>query len=212
MGIAIPTNFEKDLKDLGPICYLCIAENTSEDLQGKELRVNCTRCDKPYCNVHASKTDPQFCQNCCRDFQAIQTIQYKCGVEEVRIVDPNGQKEDTVARLPYKEKYKQIRLMGTDWLFYETSIAAMTDAQLEAALQWHKAAVSEIEIEVTERKISKAQALAKLPTPKVTNIARKQPDQARTLAKASNMLDSFVKTFGKEALAQALEILQKKSS
>ncbi len=212
MGISIPVNFEQDIRDLGPICYLCIVEKTEESLQGKELRVNCTKCDRPYCNNHSSGTDPQFCRDCCRDFQAIQTTQFKCGVQEMIVIDPSGQKEDTVVRLPYKEKYKQIRLLGTDWLFYETSIAAMTDNQLEAALQWHKAAVSEIEIEVTERKIKKAQALAKLPTPKVTNISRKQPDQQKLMNKATNMLETFKATFGADVLAQALELLKKKGT
>lgn len=209
MGIAIPPNFASDIRDLGPLCYICVDKKTEPEQQGKETRINCTRCDRPYCNNHASKVDPQFCEGCLTDFQVIEKHQTYRGIEEFVVTDPNGEKEDSVIRIPYKTRFKQISLMGTDWLFYETAISAMSETQLQAALQWHKAAVSEIEIELTEHKIRKAQALAKLPVPKVQPI-KKPFDQQKAMNKASNMLEAFAKIHGAEALQQALDLLKGK--
>jgi len=209
MGIAIPSNFESDIKDLGPICYICIAEKTEPELQGKELRINCSRCDRPYCNKHCSAVDSQFCKECVKDFQVIEKHDTRNGVQEFVVIDPTGKKDDSVVRIPYKTKFKQITLLGTDWLFYETAISAMSDTQLEAALQWHKAAVTEIEIEITEHKVRKAHNLAKLPLPKVTPI-KKPFDQQKAMAKASNLMEVFAKIHGADALQQALNLLKQK--
>jgi hypothetical protein len=213
MGIAIPSNFDSDIRNLGTLCYNCIALSKPEELQGKELRINCTRCDRPYCDKCASTTDPQFCCNCLTDFQAIIRDETYNGVEHIRVIDPKGEKEDSVVSIPYRTKYKQITLMGTDWLFYETAIANMSDTQLAAALQWHKAAVSEIEIEVTERKIKHAQHLAKLPTPKVTPI-KKLPDNQKAFNKALSMMQTLMNMPGvdKDQLLQGLQNLGKVKS
>jgi hypothetical protein len=197
MGIAIPTNFDSEIRNLGPICYNCIALNKTEEEQGKELRINCTRCDRPYCDKCASRTDPQFCCNCLTDFQAIIKDETYRGVEHIRVIDPSGGKEDSVVAIPYKTRYKQITLLGTDWLFYETAIANMSDTQLAAALQWHKAAVSEIEIEVTERKIKHAQHLAKQPNPKVSPI-KKLPDNQKAFDKALKMMQTLMQMAGND--------------
>jgi len=211
MGIAIPSNFNEDIRDLGTLCYNCIALSVPEELQGKELRINCTRCDRPYCDKCASKTDPQFCTNCLTDFQAIIRDQTYNGVEHLRVIDPRGEKEESVISIPYKVKYKQISLLGTDWLFYETAIAGMSDTQLAASLQWHKAAVSEIEIEITERKIKHAQHLAKQPNPKVTPI-KKAPDNAKVFNKVMQMLQTLGQVCDKDQLKEALEGLLKSGS
>jgi hypothetical protein len=213
MGIAIPSNFDSDIRNLGTLCYNCIALSKPEELQGKELRINCTRCDRPYCDKCASTTDPQFCCNCLTDFQAIIKDETYNGVEHIRVIDPKGEKEDSIVSIPYRTKYKQITLMGTDWLFYETAIANMSDTQLAAALQWHKAAVSEIEIEVTERKIKHAQHLAKLPTPKVTPI-KKLPDNQKAFNKALSMMQTLMNMPGidKDQLLQGLQNLGKTKS
>ena len=197
MGIAIPPNFASEIQDLGPICYNCIELKKTEQEQGKELRINCTRCDRPYCDKCASTVDPQFCCNCLTDFQAVVKDQTFNGVEHIRVIDPTGQKDDFIAAIPYKTRYKQISLMGTDWLFYEAAISNMSDTQLAAALQWHKAAVSEIEIEVTERKIKHAQHLAKQPTPKVTPI-KKLPDNQKAFNKAMAMMQTLMQMAGND--------------
>ena len=207
MGISVPSNFDDDIKNLGTLCYICIQNNVEEALQGKELRINCSRCDRPYCDKCASKVDPQFCKNCLTDFQAIIKDETYNGVEHIRVIDPSGEKDDKIVSIPYKARYKQITLMGTDWLFYETAIASMSDTQLAAALQWHKAAVSEIEIEVTERRIKQAQHLAKQPLPKVTPI-KKVPDNAKAFAKAMQMMQTIGATLPKEQLAALIESLK----
>lgn len=209
MGLHLPSNFEQDVKDLGPICHLCIRDRTEKEHQGLELRINCTRCDKPFCDKHASVVDPQFCSDCVRDFQVIQTNQLYNGVEEILIVDPTGKEPEKVLRIPYKTRYKQIKLMGTDWLFYETAISGMSETQLAAALEWHKAAVSEIEVELTEHKIRRAQVLAKMPVPKVVPI-KKPFDQQKALGKAASMLETFAKVYGADALQKALDALKSK--
>jgi hypothetical protein len=212
MGISIPPNFKQDIENLGTLCYLCIANAAPEEQQGKELRINCTRCDKPFCDKCASRTDPQFCRMCLTDFQVVQTNQLYNGVEEILIIDPSGERPDTIARIPYKTRFKQIKLMGTDWLFYETAISAMSDSQLEVALQWHKAAVSEIEVEITEHKIRKAQKDALVKIPKVTNIAKKQPDTQKMMSKAAAMLETFAKLYGKDNLAAAMKLMEEKKT
>lgn len=198
MGIAIPSNFNEDIRNLGTLCYNCIALAKPEEEQGKELRINCTRCDRPYCDKCASKVDPQFCENCLTDFQAVVKDQTYNGVEHIRIIDPSGVKDDFIAAIPYKTRYKQISLLGTDWLFYETAISNMSDTQLAAALQWHKAAVSEIEVEVTERKIKHAQHLAKQPTPKVQSISTKKPDNQKAFDKALKMMQAIMAIAGND--------------
>lgn len=209
MGISIPPNFQSEIRDLGPICFRCIALNLSIEEQGKELRINCTRCNRPYCDKCASKTDPQFCTECLTDFQVLITDETRNGIEHVRVIDPMGEKPDGIVAIPYKAKYRQIKLMGTDWLFYETAIAGMSDDQLSAALQWHKAAVSEIEIEVTERRIKKAHQQASQPFSKIVNIQKKQSDQAKLQAKALNLVQTFLKVHGAEALQKAMDLLAK---
>lgn len=210
MGLSLPSNFE-DIKYLGPICHICVRDHVEKEFQGKETRINCTRCDKPYCDKHASRIDVQFCEDCVRDFQVVQTQQLYNGVEEILIVDPTGQLPEKIVKIPYKTRFKQIKLLGTDWLFYETAISCMSENQLKAALEWHKAAVSEIEIELTEHKIRKARELAKLPTPKIVPI-KKPFDQQKALGKAANLMETFAKMYGADALQQALDLLKNKEA
>lgn len=203
MGIPVPTVLPASFS---PLCRHCQTAVLSPEECGKELSINCLRCDKPYCEKHVSKIDPRFCQECLKDVIIIQTNQLYNGVEEMLVIDPHGERPDTVVKIPYKTRYKQITLKGTDWLFAEIWIQSLSDTQLTVALQWHKAILTEIETAITEHKIKKARELALQPVPKVVAIKKEDPDKVK--AKLAKLLGTFAKTFGEEQLKKAMEMLQ----
>lgn len=201
--------------DSEPLCYLCAESKRNGEAikESRELRINCTRCDRPYCENHASRIDPQFCKECCKDFSAEQNAFSKTSIEELLIVDPSGEKPEKILRFPVKSHCKQIRLIGTDWMFYELSIAGMSDSQLENALQWHRAAVSEIELERTERRVKHAQKESKeykikpaSQSKSASNNSTAKPD--RNVAKLMKGLEQFVQIFGKDKLPEIIKSIQ----
>lgn len=72
------------------LCYLCIADDTPVEEQGVELHVNCDKCNRPYCNKHASVLESTSCNACLHDFQVTKQDYICAGVETSHQVDKHG--------------------------------------------------------------------------------------------------------------------------
>lgn len=121
--------------DTIPCCLECESEH--------ELKTKvCKKCGVIYCAHYASVTDVRYCGNCISDFAIKETIMEKV-VEHER---PDG-------TVTFSRKYqaRHIMLRGTDWLFNATIIPDMTDAELEATIEYHRANVSLMLDERTSR-------------------------------------------------------------
>lgn len=132
-----------------PLCHICQAKGEPSDVSA-ELRINCNRCDKPYCSTHASKVDIQFCEECVQDFV----------VEEktiVKVEDDFNLKKNTIVTRKYY--CTQVILSGTSWLFQQQAISNMSEEQLRVALRWHKMSVSMLESELVNRRIEENKKL-----------------------------------------------------
>lgn len=167
------------------LCYVCKDRNLTPLTD--EIRISCPKCQRPYCPTHASKVDQSYCENCLSDFVVEEKTFTK--VEEDFVVKT----QEFITR---KSSCRQIILKGTDWLFYQHAIEKMSDAELALSLRWHKAAVSLVEHEVTNRKI---EASKKLQGVKVT--IRKEVKETKT-TRTKRKID--LSPEGMKAIAAAL--------
>jgi hypothetical protein len=111
----------------------------------------CTKCAVVYCKHFASSTDVRYCANCISDFTIKETIMEKI-VEHER---PDG-------TVTFSRKYqaRHITLQGTDWLFAAHKIEEMTDAEIEASIEYHRANVGLMLQERESRKLERFKKLS----------------------------------------------------
>lgn len=145
----------KYAQDVIPICPNC-------DTNG-ELTKTCKKCHVVYCKHFASVTDLHFCGNCIADVKLIETVLEKT-VEHQR---PDG-------AISFSRKFlaRRLRLEGNDWLFASHLIAEMTDAEIEASVEYHRA---NVDLMLQEREARKQERYRKLAGVKV--IAGKNESQ-----------------------------------
>ena len=128
--------------DTIPVCPLCDA---------KDITKTCLKCHIVYCAHFASATDNRFCVNCISDFSLKETIVEKL-VEHIR---PDGS-------VTFSRKYQArcIRMQGNDWLFAATLIPEMSDAEIDATIEYHRNNVSLMLMERESRKLERYHKLA----------------------------------------------------
>jgi hypothetical protein len=129
---------------IGPLrqeCYLC------GDTTDYKIVRECLRCKKTFCSEHSSNIDPNHCVNCLHDATIVEdTFQ--------RVTEEYD--EDTDAIVTIKSPLaRRIKLTGPDWAFLTEKINKQTDSDLRTTLQFYKAAVSLMEVELTTRTIKK---------------------------------------------------------
>ena len=128
--------------DTIPCCAIC---------DNKDITKICIKCAVVYCKHFASVTDVRYCGNCISDFSLKETIMEKT-VEHER---PDG-------TITFSRKYqaRHITLQGTDWLFNAHLIEEMTDAEIEATIEYHRANVGLMLQERESRKLERFKKLS----------------------------------------------------
>lgn len=143
-----------------PICSNCDAQDATTN-----AIKSCKKCHINYCKHFASVTDVQFCGNCIADLKLVETVLEKT-VEHER---PDG-------TVTYSRKYlaRRLRLLGNDWLFASHLIAEMTDADIEASVEYHRA---NVDLMLQEREARKLERYRKLAGIKVTRSSTESQEQ-----------------------------------
>jgi len=200
-----------DIPTIPTLCYLCLTDNTPVEMQGLELRVNCTKCSRPYCEKHASILDATYCNGCLNDFQVTKQDFICAGVETSHKLDHHGRVvtnekgEPIIVRRPYQTKSKQIILFGNDWLFAELKMSEMSEEQCDVALEWHRAHVSYLEQCITQHRITKAHKLAQVRVPHAVRTEKKAKEKKE---KSLEMLAQSLKSMLPNDLAALMQRLQ----
>jgi hypothetical protein len=198
------------------LCYLCLIENTPLEQQGVELHVNCDKCQRPYCEKHASVLESTSCSACLNDFQVTKQDFICSGVEVSHKVDEQGKVivdekgEPVRVRRPYQTNSKQIILFGNDWLFSELRMSDLTEEQCEVKLEWHRAHVSYLEQCITAHRITKAHKLAQVRISPAERAAQKQNTTKKREKKQASleMLAQSLQNMSKADLATLMQRLQ----
>lgn len=176
---------EKYGPDTIPCCPPCDAESDSTKV--------CKKCAVVYCKHFASHTDVRYCANCISDFAIKETIMEKI-VEHER---PDG-------TVTFSRKYqaKHITLQGTDWLFAAHKIEEMSDAEIDASIEYHRANVG---LMLQERESRKLERFKKLSGIKLTHSkGESQHDREKREAKAAGASSRKTRVSNKETSADAL--------
>lgn len=142
--------------DAIPICTICDAKDETK---------SCQKCHVNYCKHFASVTDLRFCGNCIADVKLIETVLEKT-VEHER---PDG----TIS-FSRKHLARRLRLIGNDWLFASHLIEEMSDAEIEASVEYHRA---NVDLMLQERESRKQERYRKLAGVKVIHIKHESQEQ-----------------------------------
>lgn len=134
--------------DTIPCCVVCDKKDDTKI---------CKKCTVTYCAHFASTTDVRYCANCISDFHLKETIMEKV-VEHER---PDGS-------ISFSRKYqsRHIMITGTDWLFNCALIPDMTDSEIDATIEYHRANVG---LMIQERESRKLERIRKLSGIRITN-------------------------------------------
>jgi hypothetical protein len=177
-----------------PVCLACDSIERGTN--------TCTKCKVQYCRHYASVTDVRYCSNCISDFTIKETIIEKV-VERER---PDG-------TISFSRKYqaRRITLQGNDWLFAAHLIEEMSDAEIEATIEYHRANVG---LMLQERESRKLERIRKLSSIKITKTQHetqneREKREAKEAAKAGRKTKVREKNVGTDALLGALATLLK---
>lgn len=194
------------------LCYLCIADNTPQEQQGHALHINCDICDRPYCNNHASILESTSCQGCLNDFNVIKKDESYTGIEVYLKRDPrtglvlnDENDQPIVVRKPYHLNYRQIMVMGNDWLFSQVKMSNMTEPQCETSLEWHRVHVSYLEMMINQHKAIEAHKKAQVKVPMAQRVEKKAREKKE---KSLEMLAASLQSMKPEDLAALMQRLQ----
>lgn len=136
------------------LCYICLG-NLQEYTPEPNIPIKrCIRCGKDFCLGHSSKFEPEACCNCVSQIEIIDTVFEKTET------DWDAKKDRLVT---HTQRCRQIQLQGEDWVWNQKRISSLSDADLKLVIQYHKAVVSMIETELTERQVKKFQTNAVIP-------------------------------------------------
>lgn len=179
--------------DVIPCCVDCDARNQTKV---------CKKCGVVHCKHYASVTDVRFCGNCISDFTIKETIIEKI-VEHER---PDGS-------ISFSRKYqaRNIKLEGTDWLFAAHLLSEMTDQEIEATIEFHRANVGLL---LDERQSRQHERYKKLAGIKVVSIKHETQEdrekrEAKELARATRKSRTKTKDVTVDSMVAALTQLAK---
>lgn len=104
----------------------------------------CSACKKPHCTEHTSNVDLSNCVDCSEPV-----------IIETHKVSRRDEDYDEITDETVYNTYeaKQVKFTGRHWLSNATIIASLSDMQLKSALEYHKGMISQLEFELTARKI-----------------------------------------------------------
>lgn len=176
-------------KDVIPACPECDSTEGATKV--------CKKCSVVYCKHYASVTDSRFCGNCIADISLKETIMEK-EVEHVR--------QDGTVTFSRKYQARHLQLLGNDWLFSAHLIETMTDAEIDATIEYHRANVGLMLQERESRKLEKYKKLSgvRLTYTKRETQEEKEKREAKEAAKAAKVAGKRVKTSKKDLSADAI--------
>jgi|SRR5215472_1038218 len=184
-------------------CETCMGDNLLKDVGIKK----CLRCEQPFCVHFASLVDPNYyCVDCMSDLELLKNEQV-----HTRDVDWDTQR-DRAVRVIRHAMIKKIG--GLDYLFAQRRNVAMTDAELELAIEYHKQQVTSMILEREERKVKALHAkslgikLGNVSTTTITKSATGTTTKTRidkTAAQLAALLQSQMQ--GKSAAEKAQILL-----
>lgn len=174
--------------DVIPICQSC---------DGVDSTKTCKKCAVTYCAHFASTTDVRYCANCISDFALRETIMEKV-VEHER---PDGS-------ISFSRKYqsRHIMITGTDWLFNCALIPEMTDSEIDATIEYHRANVG---LMIQERESRKLERIRKLSGIRISNTKHETQEERekreeKAAAKAGKKTKTKDKSLTPEQVMAAL--------
>lgn len=121
-------------------CFYCGLTEPSK------LRANCKKCNNTYCDTDASKIDPTYCVECCKDV-----------VVNDKVIAKDEEDYDPFSDQMFKRNFKVriITLQGDDWRFFSDAIHRQNDNQLVDSINYHRGMVSMLESELAQRRVDK---------------------------------------------------------
>ncbi len=105
-----------------PVCQEC----EQSDYNGNTKQ--CEKCGIAFCKHYASSIDIRFCGNCMDDFQVVESI-------EVKVTEKLG--PDGEVQYRKRQMARNLKLIGTDWLFTVHKISTMSDEEITASIEYH---------------------------------------------------------------------------
>lgn len=137
-------------KDIIPVCLNCEHSPDGEEATTKL----CDRCGIRFCQHFSSNIDFRYCANCMDDFKVVESVEVK--VTEYR----NPETDEVTSRK--RQICKRLHLQGTDYLFAAAKIGKLTDEELTAQIEYHKAIASIMLNERETRRVEQNQKLQKI--------------------------------------------------
>lgn len=137
-----------------PICEVCKEEEHKQ----------CKRCGVAFCRHHASTIDFRYCALCLEDFSVVETIETK--TTEYR-------NENGVVTSRRRQVAKNLKLIGTDWLFAQHAVENLTDEELTDTIEYHRNIAS---LMLMERETRRTEYFHKLGSYKVRVIDKSVAD------------------------------------
>lgn len=120
-------------------CHIC--DNTTD----YTITRKCVKCEQPFCLEHSSKVDPTYCEHCLIDVSLTEDTFQRVTEDYDEETDEIVTKKSPIA--------KRIKLNGADWAFHTEKISKQSDEELKLTLQFYKASVSLMEMELVSRKV-----------------------------------------------------------
>lgn len=162
----------------------------------------CRKCERLYCVMHSNLFSPNFCQECFKNLQAIES-------KFTRTFDDYTNTGQLHVR---KETQTRYYMDGMDWPFLGLWINRLSDEELRTWWIFHYSIMKLIEAENETRKVSKARKLREQGIGLVTGTKKlatgtvkttKMPDTAEDVRKKlkkqgipDNIIDMMVATMG----------------
>jgi len=175
--------------DTIPCCVTCDTRSETK---------SCIKCAVVFCRHYASAIDIRFCANCIGEVAVKESILEKV-IEHT--------KPDGTISFSRKFQSKMIKLEGVDWLFANHLIEDMTDAEIDGAVEYHRA---NVDLMLMERESRKQERIRKLASVKVISVKRQsQYEKERAEAKASSPKKTKTKEITQNDLVAALMQLAK---
>jgi hypothetical protein len=158
-------------------CRACLEANLVQDVR----IARCVKCELLFCTHFASTIDPQYCTECLSDItltKEVVTKTYTYYNEETDIVTE------------YKRRARYIKLDGLDWLFAQRKIVALTDNELELAVEYHREILHGMLREREERRIKQLHRYANTPKDAATQSLDSATVTAQTVKRTKTIQSS----------------------
>lgn len=139
--VPFPTEskLEKEIPEVKTPCSICSNESVRK----------CSKCNNDICASEISNMDLTQCINCS------PSVEINVNKETKNETDYD-EWTDEIKLHSYEAKHVQVT--GSKWLTATVAISQLSDSQLKNFIEFHKVLVSQLELELTTRKIKRTKA------------------------------------------------------